>query len=800
MKTFKTIVGGSCTGSARMRRRMVARVLAAVGLLVSGMPSYGLNVTWNLATGGNWDQVTANWSGDAAVYTNGDAATFNNNAGGTIALIGTIAPLSTTVSAASGAYTFTGTGITSGSLSKSGGGTLILNNANTYAGGTTIAAGSGQVTATVNTAQNAIGAGAASIGANSTLQLNNTNTSGTTVNIGNTFTGTGLLKLNFAAGGSARNTTMAGVTGFDGVIQLTNSGANGDKWNVIGINAPDAIVQIDSGSQLLPNGTASTFESVRIIGTGNTENRGAIRLVSTTLNAPISLLGNATIGSEGTGGFINGTISTAVAGTSTLTLGTANSPILPADMIKDVISDGIGTLALNVFNQNSGNIFILGNKLNTYSGGTTLLNSSSGTRLVINTITGTPYGSGAITVGQAATDRAGIYFTGANQTLANDIVMNTALGNDRPGLRSDVANVTLSGQITANLADALFSTNGNASFNLTGKVTGAMGLNLDNQFGATLSVTLNNAAENNDYAGNTNIEATKTTLILGRNNQIPNGLGKGNVILDGRLNLNGFSDTINGLSGNGILDGVSGTPTFTVGDNNATSTFGGVITDTAGALTLNKIGSGVLSLAGVNTYAGHTNINAGTLALTGAGSINGSPVISIDTGATFDVSSVSGGYHLVSGQSLIGDGSIIGDVVTDAGSLISPGFSPGFSIGTLGFSAGLDIDGGVLIEVDPTAAGQKIDIINVAGLLDLSDAALEFDFLTTPIKGVFIFANYGSLNGEFSSVTGLPAGFWVDYRFNGQNQIALINVPEPATMSLLALGGLGLLRRRRVTG
>jgi hypothetical protein len=67
-------------------------------------------------------------------------------------------------------------------------------------------------------------------------------------------------------------------------------------------------------------------------------------------------------------------------------------------------------------------------------------------------------------------------------------------------------------------------------------------------------------------------------LTLGAANQISNGAGKGNLIVTGgTFRMGGFSETINGLSGNGIVDGGSGTPTLTVGDNDVTGTFSGLI-------------------------------------------------------------------------------------------------------------------------------------------------------------------------------------------------------------------------------
>ncbi|MCF7733644.1 MAG: autotransporter-associated beta strand repeat-containing protein [Akkermansiaceae bacterium] len=88
-------------------------------------------IVWNLGSGGAWDTTTENWleqvSGDPALFANGDQVLFDNSAGGTIVIDPDMSPLSTTVSAASGTYTFTGGPIATGSLTKTGGGTLQLN-------------------------------------------------------------------------------------------------------------------------------------------------------------------------------------------------------------------------------------------------------------------------------------------------------------------------------------------------------------------------------------------------------------------------------------------------------------------------------------------------------------------------------------------------------------------------------------------------------------------------------------------------------------------------------------------------
>lgn len=129
----------------------------------------------------------------------------------------------------------------------------------------------------------------------------------------------------------------------------------------------------------------------------------------------------------------------------------------------------------------------------------------------------------------------------------------------------------------------------------------------------------------NTYSGDTTISAG--TLRYGNVNAIPSGPGAGNVIVNGTLDLASFSPTVNGLSGSGIVDISTGSnDTFSVGANNATSTFSGVLQNSTGTLNLLKTGAGTLTLSGANTYSGITTVNGGTLIVanaTGLGSVAG---------------------------------------------------------------------------------------------------------------------------------------------------------------------------------
>lgn len=116
--------------------RNFERVLQHVGIALTALVLWGTTAqaahTWNLASGGDWDTTTANWTTDGGAttttFTNDGTVDviFDKTAGGTIAIAAGMSPLSTTVSAASGTYTFSGEPVASGPLTKSGNGRLNL--------------------------------------------------------------------------------------------------------------------------------------------------------------------------------------------------------------------------------------------------------------------------------------------------------------------------------------------------------------------------------------------------------------------------------------------------------------------------------------------------------------------------------------------------------------------------------------------------------------------------------------------------------------------------------------------------
>ena len=180
----------------------------------------------------------------------------------------------------------------------------------------------------------------------------------------------------------------------------------------------------------------------------------------------------------------------------------------------------------------------------------------------------------------------------------------------------------------------------------------------------------------NTFGGDTTI--TSGTLQLGAADVIPNGSGGGDLSVTGTLDLNGNSDTVNGLLGSGVIDNTAGSTsaTLSVGDDDRSTTFAGTLQNSGAiaALGLQKIGGGSLTLSGANTHSGGTILSSGTvifdsLIAPGSGTItfdNGglaptAAVFSIDGIYSNSVTVAGGSTELNTIQSTNGTGSVIFD-------------------------------------------------------------------------------------------------------------------------------------------
>ncbi len=587
--------------------------------------------------------------------------------------------------------------------------------------------------------------------------------------------GAGVLNVNLASSGNfnigagSTLTVSSVVSGSTSTVGLIKTGEG--TLVLSGANTYTGTSAVSGGT--LQNGSGSTFNS-----------KGRLSLSST----GVFDLGG--FGASVTDISASSTTSTIINngnGPAVLTLSNqqnGNSPI------NSLVKDGIGTVAVQVANHVAFSPIFQLTKQNTFSGGLTLLDGSTlssplneGTRLRINgaisttgaagSIISGPFGTGAITIGLTATDKAGILFdTVNNNTLVNDVVFNTGLGNDNPGIRLDTSGHILSGTVTVNLSNAVFSGIGSAS--LTGQVTGPSGVELNS--GSVVTVMLNNATANaNNYAGNT-LVGLNSTLSLGAANQIPNGVGKGLTQVNGTLKLGGFSETINGLVGAGTLDGVSGTPNLGLGDNNATgNTFSGTIKNTNGNLSVTKIGTGTQTLTGFNTYSGATVVVSGTLEVGTGGTLSNTSLVTVNTGGTLLLDGTVGNK--------INDGA---EVTLDGGTLkLDTTTGSDEQVGALTLNASSIIDFGTL------ASGQTLRFADSSakswmGTLSVWNYTSTVDHLYFGnVLGGGVPAN-GLSQINFYSDSGMssfrPAGF-------GPDAGEVSPVPEPSSVAI----GVGLL-------
>ncbi len=187
--------------------------------------------------------------------------------------------------------------------------------------------------------------------------------------------------------------------------------------------------------------------------------------------------------------------------------------------------------------------------------------------------------------------------------------------------------------------------------------------------------------------------------------------------------------------------------------------------DTSGGLTIE--GGGVVTLAAVNTYTGPTTITGTTLALASTGSIASSPLITLGSGATLDLTAMSSPYNF-GGQTLAGNGTVnigAGKTVTFAGGT----FAPGGSIGTLAITGNLDLTGSVAaFELGtPGSSHASPGISDMAaingnltlgGTLNLIDNANNNGQGSAGLGSYQLFTYTGTESGSFASITGWNGG------------------------------------------
>lgn len=129
------------------------------------------------------------------------------------------------------------------------------------------------------------------------------------------------------------------------------------------------------------------------------------------------------------------------------------------------------------------------------------------------------------------------------------------------------------------------------------------------------------------------------TLYLGSSDVLPDGVGTGNLTVDGILDLYGFSDTINALAGTGLVDNSAAatTSTLAVGAG-AGGNFGGTLMNSLGTLALIKTGATDFILSGNNSYSGSTTVSQNRLFINGSAAFSPNTAVTVNNGASFVLS------------------------------------------------------------------------------------------------------------------------------------------------------------------
>jgi len=655
-----------------------------VGTLLLGNPLALQNSTFNTTTAGtlNFGTLTTATFGGLAGSGNltlpaGFALTVgNNNKNGTVtgAILqagstpATLTKVGTGTLMLDGANTYLG-------LTTISGGTLALGATGSFAGPSSVSSGATlDVSAAGNYSLASSLSGAGTVNGNLTLaaggQLAPLGATGTlTLNNNLTF-GSGTAAITFNGSAQHGVITIGGnLTLTGGTVQVINNGAalaNGTykivgvpSGTISGLGSALAVSGFDQPGQaaaLVANAgeldlVVATYVSQNLLWVGDGGGSGLWNVNSDAdwydnTSAAISVFHNAD----------NTTFDDTSANQTVNLTGTLSPNTVTVNGTKNYTFTSTGAIggSASLVDNNSGTLTVL--TVNSYSGGTTISGSSTlqvgngtaagslGSGPVVDNATLTydlPAGSqtegaisgsgnlnvtgtgsvvlnGADTLAGTTTVTTGTLKQGAANVLPNgpgagNIAVNGTL--DLAGLNGSVNQLSGLGTIDTKAAGVpVFTVTGGGDFGGTIQDTaGSLAVNV-NGSGLTLELT------NGTYTGGTTV--TAGTLQFGTATAI--GGGSLTVGTAGTVDLNGFSPTIDYLSGAGLVDNVSagGTVTLTIGNNNGNGTFSGIIQSSSGTVALTKAGAGTETLTGDNSYTGTTTVNGGTLAIATNGTIN----------------------------------------------------------------------------------------------------------------------------------------------------------------------------------
>jgi autotransporter-associated beta strand protein len=473
----------------------------------------------------------------------------------------------------------------------------------------------------------------------------------------------------------------------------------------------------------------------------------------------------------------------------------ASDPAVPDANITQNVVPGTGTQTIAPGKAGSIGTFTLNGGLTTAN--TTTLNFDLGTGAgpIITTGDILTFGSGTFTIGSGTMlSFGGTPIGGDDYRLITGSIGGINLANfslpSIPGL-----GLSLSTSVDPGSIDLVVVQTGPAS--LTWNNAGA-----DNLWNTTSS-NWNSGASNTTYSNG--------ALVTFNDNNPSNTAGNYNVTLN--TTVSPGSVTVNNSNGNYVIGGTG---------------------SIAGTTALSKSGSSKLTLNTVNTYTGGTTVSAGTLVAgvtgalpSGAVSITGGTLqLATSTGlATLTSLAISGtGTFDINNNHVIINYGAGPDPITSIMALLNAGFNGGAwnGLGGIDSSAVASNSGysvGYADSADPgNPAGLASGTLEIAftllgdSNLDKAVNGVDFGILAANFnkgvtgwdKGDFNYDNavngvdFGALAANFNKgASAASAADWVALeQFAAANGL-LADVPEPASIGLLAAGACGLMARRR---
>ncbi len=680
---------------------------------------------------GTWSTAAVNWSNGAK-----DAAWNNTSDSGYVASFGSYStsnPVGT---------------VTLGSNITAGG--LVSNAA--YGGNYTIA-GSGSYGLTL-TGSSVVANASFTLSANTTFQQGLDLTGGQTLTL------------------SGTNTNSVGTTVAAGTLDVVfplNGVTNGNFSAALGTGP----VTVDSGSMLSFN---SNGYGPTNMNTGTIANNMTISGVAGNLyNTALQFTGNSVVYNDtgtisisntpevfvfgiGTTANLDGVIS----GSGGLALtGQGNSGT-------DSQAIGLGaaeayTGATTITSFNAKTLVTLNGGTNTLPTGTTLNLQTGGSSPLILDLHGNNQQVAMLNIGGINGGTNVVTIKDSTNTGATLTMAGTGAGTSAPGTVAAYANIANGG--TLNLLTNFTDSSANDGVAVFGGTT----VNLAS--GVTFSVPLNLYLAANNTNGTINLNGG--TLA---SNAITTGGGTGvaTVNLDGTLQTSAASPasgdwitpgiTLNVASGGVVLNVASGVnATVASPFLQGPSSTGGVTVTGSGTVVMD---------GGTNTYTGPTTVQSGTLALGGGSSpttIAESSMLTISSGATFDISAITSTPTALKGLAISG-GTI--NVAMDANGNVS----------NIVLSSAATVSGSNTINF---AAAPGVTALTAGTYNLLADAS-------GGLTGTFLFGN-----GTNSEKYLLGSDSYMLTLANSNTAETLnvgsaVPVPEPAALGLFAVGGLAL--------